>query len=332
MNNLDLPKSAPFIHKNETAINLHLDLLVGLVSVLIISVVQNGLRVLVISVASVLAAWLTETIGLMILRNNRRNDLRSIAMGLIIALISPISVPFWLPISASVFSVLLVRVILSTYFKKLFVTPVIAWLYMLSIAPGEMTKSPVERGFDLYPIFNNFGEDVRYFDSLAQQLQRKQPLYYDFFDIFTGDYPGGAGTTCIFIIFAICIYFIFRKSMAWQVSISMIITVAVIATIFNRTVSPWYYSVLYELSAGAYIFVAVFVAGDLINAPMLRTSKVIYGVLIGILTMLLRFFGLADHSVPLALLVVNLFCDWFDFLSLYLQMKFKKISNTINIS
>ncbi len=323
MKNLNSPKNAPFIHGNETAFNLHIDLLVGLLSVLIIAVVQNGLRVLAMSALSVLAAWVTESIGLLITRRSGRNDLRSIAMGLIISLICPVTVPLWLPVSASAISVLLVRVILAPYYKNLFITPVIGWLYMLSVAPGDMTHSPVFRGFDAFPIFENIEHEIMYFDSVAQQLQRKQPLVYNFIDVLTGDYPGGAGTTCVFIILAICVYFIFRKSMAWQVSLSMILTVVFFATAFNRTSGPWYFSALYELTATSYIFVAVFVAGDLINAPMLRTAKIMYGVLIGALTMCFRYLGVAEHSVPLALLITNLLCDWLDFLSLYIQINIK---------
>lgn len=316
-------KTSPFIHGSEIAFNLHIDLLVGLVSVLIIAVVQNGLRVLTIALLSAFAAWITETVGLIIVGRSGGADLRSIAMGLIIAMICPVTVPIWIPISASVISVLFVRVLLGPNYKTLFMTPVIGWLYMLSVAPADMTTYPALRSFGAFPLFENVNYDfIMSTDSVAQQLQAKRALTYNFLDIFTGNYPGGMGTTCIFIILAVCVYFIVRKSMAWQVSLSMIVTVTVFALIFNRTAYSPLFSVLYELTATSYIFVAVFVAGDLINAPMLTGAKIIYGILIGVFTMSFRYMGLSEHCVPLALLIANLLCEPLDVLVLYIQIFF----------
>lgn len=314
-------KASPFIHGSEKSINLHFDLLIGLLSVMIISVVQNGIRALVLCLFSALIAWLTEKVGLIIARREKSTDLRSLAMGLIIAMLCPVTVPIWVPVSASFISVLFVRVILGTNYKNLFMTPVIGWTYMLTVAPQAMTSYALESNFGTFPPFENIDRDFYIFvDSVAQQLQSKKELSYSFLDILTGDYPGGLGTTCIFIILAVCVYFIFRRSMAWQVSLSMIITVAVFALIFNRTNQNPLFSVLYELTATSYIFIAVFVAGDLINAPSIKWAKIVFGVLIGVFTMLFRYFGFAEHCVLLALFICNFFAELLDVLFLYVQI------------
>lgn len=312
-------RSAPFLHDSEIALNLQVDLLIGLLSVLIIAVVQNGLRVLTLCVVSAFAAWATETLGLLIMRRSGGTDIRSIAMGLIIAMLCPVTVPLWLPASASVISVLFVRVLLGPTYKRLFITPVIGWLYMLSVAPGDMTVYPAVRAFDAFPIIDAVPE-FESTRSIAQLLQSKQTPSYTFMDLMTGNYVGGMGTTCIFVILAVCVYFIFRKSMAWQVSLSMIATVSVFALIINRTQGNLLFSVLYELTATSYIFIAVFVAGDIINAPMLTTAKIGFGVFIGVLTMLFRYFGLGEHCVVIALFIANFLSEFLDLAALKFQI------------
>ena len=307
--------SAPFLHNSETTFNFHIDLLIGLLAVMVIAVVQNGFRVLSLCLLSAFSAWLVETVGLLLLKRRGDTDLRSIAMGMIIALICPVTVPVWLPVSAAVFSVLFIRVLLAVNYKTLFITPVIAWLYMLSVAPSEMTTYPAMRFFGAFPLIENV-DGFAATGSIAQQLQANQMPSYSFMDLLSGNYPGGMGTTCIFVILCTCLYFIYRKSMAWQVSLSMIITVSAFALIFNRTSGNLAFSVLYELTSSSYIFAAVFIAGDIINAPMQTKAKIIYGVLIGILTMLFRYMGLAEHCVAIALFIVNLFCEFLDFLAL----------------
>ena len=321
--NKSVVKLSPFIHGCEISLNLQFDLLIGLCSVMIISVVQNGLRALVLCLFCALTAWITEKIGLIVMRREKNTELRSLAMGLIIAMLCPVTIPLWVPISATFISVLFVRVILGNNYKRLFITPVIAWIYMLTVAPSAMTNYAADSSFGIFPPFENINPDFYVSaDSIAQQLQFKKELPYNFLDILTGNYPGGLGTTCIFIILAVCVYFIFRKSMAWQVSLSMIITVSVFALIINRTTQSPLFSVLYELSATSYIFVAVFVAGDLINAPSITGAKIVFGILIGVFTMVFRYLGFAEHCVLLALFICNFFCEILDVLFLYLQIYF----------
>ncbi len=315
--------SSPYIHVAETTINLHIDLLIGLLAAMVIGVVQNGFRVLALCLLSAFAAWITETIGRLVARRPDGTDLRSIAMGFIIALLCPVTVPIWVPVSASVFSVLFVRVLLGPQYETLFMTPVLAWLYMLSVAPSDTTSYPAVRFFGAFPILQPV-EQVIYTNSLAQQLQARQTPSYTLVEILSGNYPGGMGTTCIFVILCVCAYFVFRKSMAWQVSLSMIVTVAVMALIFNRTELPVLFSVLYELTATSYVFVAVFVAGDLINAPTQPLARVAYGICIGLFTMLFRYMGLAEHCVALALFITYLGCELLDLGAL--KWKCKRLS------
>lgn len=325
-------KSAPFLHNSETTFNLHIDLLIGLLAVLVVAVVQNGLRVLALCLLSAFAAWIVETVGLLILRRSGGTDLRSIAMGMIIAFICPVTVPMWLPVSASAISVLFVRVLLGVNYKTLFMTPVIAWLYMLSVAPAQMTTYPAVRFYGAFPIIEKVGEFAAT-GSIAQQLQANQMPSYSVVDLLTGNYPGGMGTTCLFVIFCTCIYFIYRKSMAWQVSLSMILTVVVFALLFNRTHGNLLFSVLYELTATSYIFVAVFVAGDLINAPMQTVAKIAYGILVGVLTISFRYMGLAEHCVAISLFIANLLYELLDIVALRNKLhrirkkSLKKITN-----
>lgn len=323
-------KVSPFLHGFETTVNLQFDLLVGLFAVMIISIVQNGLRVLAICAVSSFVSWATKTIGMLILRKPNEGSVRSISLGILIALLCPVTVPIWLPASACFFSTLVFSIILgATHYKRLFTVTSMAWLYMLSLYPKLMTVYPSGRGYNLFPVF----EDITVFSgtrSIAQLLQTRGAPYYSFVDILTGDYPGGMGTTCIFVILAVCIYFIFRKSMAWQVSLSMILTVAIFAIIFNRSNASPLFSILYELTATSYIYIAVFVAGDIISAPTLPLARILYGVALGVITMLLRYLGLGEHCVVIALVICNFASELLDLFSLKYQIRrTKKLFNKL---
>ena len=100
----------------------------------------------------------------------------------------------------------------------------------------------------------------------------------------------------------------------------MICTVMVFALIFNRAGVTPLYSVIYELSASSFLYVAIFIAGDLINAPKLPLSRILFGVMLGVVTMLLRYFGLYEHAVVFSLVFVNLVSDVLDRFTLHLRI------------
>ena len=312
-------KLSPFIHGDDSVNMIHFDLLVGLIPLIIIAVVQRGLRVLVMCAISAIAAFVVETLGNFIKGNFSIAPFRVAILGVCSTLLCPVTVPVWMPSVGVVFSVLFVRVLLVGDFKKMFMTPAIAWLFLLTIWPNEMMTYPAYSATDNLPLFANINSFVSDF-SISQYLQFGQKPPFRMLDILAGMYPGAMGTTCVAAIFIITIYFLFRRSIAWQVPLSMICTVSIFALIFNRANVEPVYSVIYELASSSFIYVTIFIAGDLINAPKLPLSRILFGIVIGATTMFLRYFGLYEHGVVFSLVLVNLFSDVLDKFTLYLRI------------
>ena len=310
---------SPYVHTIETVNTIRFDLLAALLPLVIIATVQNGLRVLVMCFLAAAAAWTTETLGNLIKGQRKVAPFRVATLGVCMTLLCPVTVPVWMPAAGAAFAVLFVRVILIGNFRKLFMSPAIGWLFMLSVWPEKMMSYPLHSGFSAFPIF----ADVENFEvgwSIAQYLQFGEKPPHRMMDILMGQYPGGMGTTCIVAIMAITVYFLFRRSIAWQVSLSMMCTVGVFALFINRAdVSPLY-SVIYELAASSYVYVAIFIAGDLINAPKLPSSRVLFGILLGVVTMMFRYFGLYEHCVVFALVFVNLITGALDRFAVFIRV------------
>ena len=64
---------------------------------------------------------------------------------------------------------------------------------------------------------------------------------------------------------------------------------------------------------------------DLIDIDKALATEIVYGVLIGVLTMIFRYMGFAEHCVLLALFISNFLCEVLDVLFLYLQIHFLRI-------
>ena len=114
-------KLAPFIHGDDSVNKVHFDLLAALIPLIIISVVQNGLRVLVMCAISAFAAYLVEGFGNLIKRKLELPPFRVAILGICTTLLCPVTVPIWMPAVGVAVSVLFVRVILTKEFKNLFI-------------------------------------------------------------------------------------------------------------------------------------------------------------------------------------------------------------------
>ena len=204
-------KLSPFIHGNDSVKMIHFDLFVGVVPLIIISVVHNGLRVLVMCAISAAVAFVVETLGNFIKGRIKPAPFRVAILGVVSTLLCPITVPIWMPAVGVAFSVLFVRVILVGDFKKLFMSPAIAWLFLLTVWPNEMMTYPEFVVNNKYPLFENIDVFNAGF-SISQNLQFSQKPPFRMLDILSGMYPGAMGTTCIAAIFLITIYFLFRRS------------------------------------------------------------------------------------------------------------------------
>ncbi len=75
--------------------------------------------------------------------------------------------------------------------------------------------------------------------------------------------------------------------------------------------SPFYLA--QQVAGGSLLFTAFFMAEDYTTSPMSRKGKIIYGILLGILTGILRrFFGMLEYGSLIALLIGNLSVRYID--------------------
>ena len=68
----------------------------------------------------------------------------------------------------------------------------------------------------------------------------------------------------------------------------------------------------YELVANSVIFSAVFLLSEPVTRPKTRQSRIIYGVCLGVLTMLLKYHGSRETGVAFALIIMNALSSWLD--------------------
>ncbi|WP_438455382.1 RnfABCDGE type electron transport complex subunit D [Vreelandella venusta] len=97
-----------------------------------------------------------------------------------------------------------------------------------------------------------------------------------------------------------------KRIISWHIPISMLVSMAVLATLFYASDPSHFASPLFHLTTGATMFGAFFIATDPVSAATSRRGKLFFGAGIGALVMIIRTFGGYPDAVAFAVLLMNL--------------------------
>jgi electron transport complex protein RnfD len=103
------------------------------------------------------------------------------------------------------------------------------------------------------------------------------------------------------------VYMLYRKIITWHIPVSMIATVVFMTGIFWLIDPARYANPLFHLLTGGVMLGAVFMATDYVTSPFTHRGMIIFGVGIGVLTVLIRLFGSYPEGVSFAILIMNAF-------------------------
>jgi electron transport complex protein RnfD len=134
--------------------------------------------------------------------------------------------------------------------------------------------------------------------SLAQ-YGLSQPDYWPFIKtLFFGFRAGSIGETSIFLIICAGLFLGLTKVIDWRTPLCMLASGFIFALALG--LDP-----VYSITAGGFVFGAVFMATDYVTSPITGKGKIIFGACIGLITMLIRKWGTYPEGTSFAILIMN---------------------------
>jgi electron transport complex protein RnfD len=127
--------------------------------------------------------------------------------------------------------------------------------------------------------------------------------------MFTGNMAGSFGEVATFALLLGFVYLLLRRVITWHIPVSIFVSVAAFAAIYGafQFGTPHLVSnfTLFHLLSGGVVLGAVFMATDYVTSPMTTKGMVIYGIGIGVLTMVIRLWGSYPEGMSFAILLMN---------------------------
>lgn len=304
-----IQRNAPHIRHSDNPKTLMGDVILALLPLYVIGVCFYGIRVFVTMILSVLSCWLCDMLCSLLRRRffNFR-DFSGIVTGLIIPLMMPASVPYYVVVLSGVFAIAAVKHPFGGTGENLFNPAAGGVAFAAACWPQKFFAYPLP--FSTLPLWNT--ESVITAPSTAYTLKVGGLPSADLGDMLLGLVAGPVGTVSILVLLACLVYLAIRRTIPLVQPVCFLLAVALLAFLFPRADISRTYSVAYEMMSGSLVFGAVFMLTDPVTSPKRPLSRALYGFVTGVVTMLFRHFGAFEHGFAFALLIMNALSEEFE--------------------
>ena len=320
MNNKLFVSASPHIKDTKTTATVMRDVIIALVPALLGSVLYFSFRALVIVAISILSSVLFEYLYNYLFKKPQTvSDLSCIVTGMLIGFNLPVSAPVYLPVIASAFAIIVVKMLYGGIGKNV-VNPALAGRIFLFLSfSNYMTvwispNSALNHTAAKLPLFANVGTDIvssatplSYLKNADSKIIYDLPLQ----NLVIGNIPGCIGETSAILLIIGGIYLLYKRVITWHIPVSILGTVALATFLFPSFDGITRIQFMsYNLFSGGLILAAIFMATDYATSPVTPVGRIIYGVCIGLITVFIRYFGGYPEGVSFAIIIMNFFA-WF---------------------
>lgn len=279
--------TSPHIHRNKTTAGIMLDVIISLLPATVAGFIIFGLRALSVVLLCIGVCVISEFLfNKIVKKEDTTGDLSAVVTGLLLGLNLPAHTLLWQAAVGSIFAIIAVKCIFGGIGCNLVNPAITARVFML-ISFTELSRAS-------FPV-----DSVASATPLAVEAGSEPTLV----DLLLGNVGGAIGETCKIALLLGGIYLIARGVISWVMPASFIGTVFVLSFLikdFSLTAA------LYQVLSGGLIIGAFFMATDYVTSPATDKGKLIFGIGAGLLTVLIRFWGVYPEGVSFAILLMNI--------------------------
>jgi electron transport complex protein RnfD len=249
-----------------------------------------GFNALWMMISCIAAAVLTEY-GVKKLRNRPFfMDGSDVITGLLLALVLPPTLPLWMGVVGSVFAIAIVKEAFGGLGHNIF-NPALGARAFLSVCfPVEMTTWVLPSGFG--------ADAVTTATPLSERFTWEASNLSLYRDMFLGNTGGSLGETSALLVLLGGVLLIVLRIIDWRIPLAYIGTVALFTFALGE-------DVLFHLLAGGLMLGAFFMATDYVTSPITRNGRLVFGIGVGLLTVIIRMYGGMPEGVCFSILIMN---------------------------
>ena len=221
----------------------------------------------------------------------------------------PLNVPIYVLIIGSIVASLS-KIIFGGFGKNIFNPALIGYIFVTFVYLNSFTTANYFNSYELdtiskaTPLTNaSMVTGVGTYDELIKP-------YGDLSNFLIGTIPGALAETSALLCIVAYIFLSLTKTIKWRIPLVYVSTVFLLTFGIGRVLDAGIYYPLFHILSGGLMFGAVFMATDPVTSAVTPIGQILSGLVLGILTVFLRFTGV--EGVATSILVVNMLVFIFD--------------------
>lgn len=322
----------PFIKSKNTTTKMMMNVIIALIPIMLFSIYKNGyipykndlitfgqmFYPLLIVLVATLSTFFFETLYQVLF--NKEKKLKEIIgssyafmPGIFLGMILPINTPISIVILGGFVSSIIAKMLFGGFGNNIFNPALVGRLFIISCYAmvitnngGYLNKYELDTISSATPLSNaSIVADVSSYEALVEP-------YGSLLDFFVGTIPGTIGETSALLCLVAFIYLALTKTIKWIIPVLYISTVFVMSLIIGG--SLWF--ALFSILSGGLMFGAVFMATDPVTSPVTKKGQILFGLMLGLLTVTFRHLTPYPEGVLTSILTMNMFVFILDKLGL----------------
>ena len=308
---------SPHIHGNLTASKCMYNVVISLLPALAVSLYFFGIGALIVTLSSILSCVIVEYLIQKYLLKEKPTigDGSAILTGLLLAFNLPSNLPIWIVVIGAIVAIGIAKMAFGGLGNNIFNPALAGRVFLLISFPTYMTQWPLP-GVSRWSY-----TDAETGATLLSKLKEEGIQWagqIDIANLWIGNQGGSLGEVGAIALLLGFVYLLCRKIISWHIPVSILATVFLFSFAVGmgkmqgslQGVSIWQSAIdfaLIQLLSGGLLLGAIYMATDYVTSPMTSRGMIIYGIGIGILTVVIRQWGGYPEGVSFAILIMNAF-------------------------
>lgn len=307
-----LVSPSPHLHAKASTDSIMMDVVIALLPAVVVSILFYGWsEILLLAVSCVGCVGLEYLIARFLMKRPELfSGTSALVTGLLLAMNLPSTSPWWMALIGVVVAIGVAKMSFGGLGQNLFNPAITARVFLLISFPVQMTNWTLPNGFIRYadavsgatPL-GLIKEGLKSGNTIPEILAQNGLSA----EMVVRDIGGSAGEiSALALLLGFC-YLLVRKVVKPWITISILATIAAIAAVFHGIDPAHFTGVNFNLITGGVLLGACFMATDYVTSPMSNWGGVIYGIGIGVIVMMIRYFGSYPEGMSFAILIMNCF-------------------------
>lgn len=296
---------SPHIHGRDSISKNMYGVLIALVPAFLVSLYFFGLGALIVTAVSVFFCVLFEYVIQKFLMKKEPTiyDGSAILTGVLLAFNLPSNLPIWIIAIGALAAIGIGKMSFGGLGNNIFNPALTGRIILLISFPAQMTTWPLVDALKPFPMtYTDATTGATVLSLMNEGALDKLPTAAD---MLIGNMGGSLGeVSAIALLLGMC-YMLWKKIITWHIPVSIFVTVFVFTGIMYLVDPAQYASPFVHLLSGGLMLGAIFMATDYVTSPMSKNGMLVYGVGIGLLTVIIRLFGSYPEGMSFAIFIMN---------------------------